>query len=99
MQWQSGISKTSRTGVNITHQMILYLCPPIYGEGDILILVRDPVGSLLHTFLSAQYLVNQWLESYQICLDILMGHNKELLDFGDLDLIIKVTAIEKLKIL
>ena len=23
-----------------------------------------------HTFLSAQYLVNQWLDSYQICLDI-----------------------------
>ena len=41
------------------------------------------------TFLSAQYLVNQWLNSYQIFMDI---------DFGDLDLIFKVTAVEKLKI-
>ena len=34
-----------------------------------------------HTFLSAQYLVNQWLVSYQTFMDILMGHNKELVRF------------------
>ena len=51
------------------------------------------------TFLSALCLVNQWLESYQIFLDTKKGHNKELISFGDLNLIFKVTAVEKLKIL
>ena len=34
-----------------------------------------------HTFLSAQYLVNQWLDFYQIFMNIYFGHNKELFRF------------------
>ena len=57
------------------------LCPPIYSEVE-----ADPVGvclgvgimlSCLHNILSAQCLVNQWLDSYQIFMDILLGHNKK----------------------
>ena len=51
-----------------------------------------------HTFLSALYLVNEWLNSYQIFMDIWLGYNKELIRFGDIDLTVKVTAVEKLKI-
>ena len=36
--------------------------------------------------------MNQWLDSYQIFMDILFGHKKELIR------IFKVTAVEKLKI-
>ena len=50
------------------------------------------------TFLSAQYLVNLWLDSYQIFMGIYLGHNKELIRSGDHDLIFKVTAAEKQKI-
>ena len=46
------------------------------------------------TYLSAQYLVNQWLDSHQIVTDISLGHNKGL-DFSDLYLIFKVRAVEK----
>ena len=36
---------------------------------------------------------NDWLDSYQICIDIYLGYNKERID-----LIFKVSAVEKLKI-
>ena len=52
------------------------------------------------TFLSAQYFVNQWLDAHQIFMDIYSWDiTKNQLDFDDLDLIFKVTAVEKLKIL
>ena len=51
-----------------------------------------------HTFLSAQDLVNQWLESYQIFMIYNWDITKNWLNLGDLDLIFKVTAVEKLKI-
>ena len=49
--------------------------PAPMGKGDILLFGVGPVGIGIHfgindTFLSAQYFVNQWLESYQIFLDI-----------------------------
>ena len=53
------------------------------------------------TFLSAQYLLYQWLDSYQILMNIRLSNldiTKNWLDFGDLDLIFKVTAVEELKI-
>ena len=53
---------------------------PAVGVGDIEVLL---------------YLVNQWLDFYQIFLDMQLGHNKETLDFGDIDLIYKVTAVEE----
>ena len=46
---------------------------PTYGEGDILILVWIQLGRRWcrsNTFFSAQYFVNQWLDSYQIFMDI-----------------------------
>ena len=88
---------------------------PNLWEGNILILVRVVsfvgvgVGVGVTPFLSAQYLVNQWLDSYQIFMDIHLRHSKKKqqqknkqkknwLDFGDPDLIFKVIAVEKLKI-
>ena len=51
-----------------------------------------------HTFLSAQYLMNHWLNSYQSFFIYNWDVTKNLLDFGGLDQIFKVTAVEKLKI-
>ena len=51
------------------------------------------------TFLSAQYLVNQRLDSHQFSRTYNWDIAKNLLDFGYLDLIFKITAAEKLKIL
>ena len=61
------------------------------GEGHI-DFGADPIGvgvgfgigmtlSCLHTFMSAHYLVNQWLDFFQIFMDILSGHNKEQIKF------------------
>ena len=44
-----------------------------------------------HSFLSALYLLNQWVDFDQTCTDTLLGGGKKWLDFGDLDLIFKVT--------
>ena len=41
--------------------------------------------------------MNQWLDSYQIYMDVKFGQNIELIGIGD-DLIFKVTAVEKLKV-
>ena len=54
------------------------------------------------TFLSAQTFVNQWLEFYQMFMDMILGHSKDAknwLDFGDFDLLFKVTAVKQMKIL
>ena len=48
-----------------------------------------------HTFLSAEYLVNQWLDSHKFSQVYNGNLTKSWLDFGDLDLIFKVTAIKK----
>ena len=38
-----------------------------------------------------------WLADFnQICMDITLGHDEELIDFGDLDLFFKVSAGLKL---
>ena len=47
-------------------------------------------------FLSAQYLVNQWLDYYR-CSSMYNDIMKNRLDFGDLVLIFKTTAVEKLE--
>ena len=44
------------------------------------------------TWLSAQYLMNQLEDSYQIYKDISLGLYDELLGFVDLDLTFKITA-------
>ena len=55
-------------------------------------LVGIPLASALHdNFLSARYLMNQWADSYQICIDKSLVLDDEL-KFGDLGLIYKVTA-------
>ena len=90
---------------------VFYAPHPHLRGGGRLILVRIPSASasarrflflwrqrLRDTFLSAQYLVNQSLDSYQIYLDIYFGHDKILIGVGDIDLIFKVTAVEKVKI-
>ena len=44
--------------------------------GGIIVFSADPIGignGIGHTFLSAQYLVNQWLDSYQKFVDYIMG--------------------------
>ena len=43
------------------------LCPPTKGEVDI-VFGADPVGVCLS--LVCRYLVNQWAEWYQICVEI-----------------------------
>ena len=44
-----------------------------------------------HSVLSALCLLNQWVDFDQTCTDALLGWEKKWLDFGDLDLIFKVT--------
>ena len=51
------------------------MSPPTVGRGTYCF-GADPVGvgsGIGHTFLSAQYLVNQWLDSYQKFMDYIMG--------------------------
>ena len=73
-----------------------------FGDLDLIFKVTVWCGScwhrccrLLDTFMSTQYLVNQWLDPYQIFMGILLGR-KELIRFGNLDLIFKVKVVEKL---
>ena len=40
--------------------------------------------------------MNRLMDFNQICLDIPLGHDEELIDFGDLDLFFKVSAGLKL---
>ena len=40
---------------------------------------------------SVHYLLNQLIDFDQTCIDTLLGEGEELIDFGDLDLIFKVT--------
>ena len=42
---------------------------------------RGSSSHLHDTFLSAQYLINQWVDSYQICIAILLGQDDGLLRF------------------
>ena len=59
-----------------------------------------------HILIEEKFVLNQWLEFYQTSTDTSLGHGKKWLDFGDLDLIFKVTrslwnsnfAIKKLAI-
>ena len=44
-----------------------------------------------------RYLVNQWMDFDLTCTDTLLGGGTSLLDFGDIDLIFKVSAISILK--
>ena len=71
---------------------IQFLCPSSYGEVDIW---RHHQHD---TFLSAQYLVYQWLDSFKFSWIYNWDITKNWIDFGELDLIFKVTAVEKLKI-
>ena len=59
--------------------------------GGILFLVRFPLAS---PFISVHYLLNQGMDFDQTCIGLvtLLGGGEELLDFGDLDLIFKVTV-------
>ena len=43
--------------------------------------------------LCANYILNQWLEFDQTNTNTLLGYGKEWLDFGDFDLIFKVTTL------
>ena len=47
----------------------IFICPPPTGWGIYFFCCRSS-WCWRDTFLSAQYLVNQWLDSYQICRDI-----------------------------
>ena len=40
---------------------------------------------------SVRYLLNQLVDFDQTCIDTLLGEGEEFLDFGDFDLIFKVT--------
>ena len=44
------------------------------------------------TFISMHYLLNQLRDFDQTCIDTLLGGGEELIRFGDLDLIFKVTG-------
>ena len=89
----------------------IFLCPPAYGEGDIFMspdlrggwhidFGADPIGisigvtlSCLHNILWAcGWILTKFSWTYN------WNITKNCLDFGDLDLIFKVTAVEKLKI-
>ena len=45
-----------------------------------------------HSFFPTGYLLNQWMDFDQTCIDTWLGGGKELIRFGDLDLIFKVTS-------
>ena len=53
---------------------------------------------LCDTFLSVQYLVNQWLDSTKFSWVYNWDITKNWIDFGDLHIIFKVTVVERLKI-
>ena len=54
------------------------MSPQLRG-GEHIVFGADPV-------FVAHYFENQRLDAYQIFMDIQVRHNKELIDFGDLDL-------------
>ena len=45
-----------------------------------------------HSFFCLGYLLNQWMDFDQTCIETLVGGWNELVRFSDLDLIVKVTA-------
>ena len=42
-------------------------------------------------FFSMRYLLNQWMDSNQTCIDTLLGKGKRTINFSDLDIMFKVT--------
>ena len=55
-----------------------------------------PPHNRQHSFLSALYLLKRCMDFDQLCTDTLLDRGKNLLDFGDLDLIFKVTGGQRM---
>ena len=83
---------------NVLFRTVYYVTPP-NGVGTYCFWFGSHWRWQTLSYLHNNYLVNQRLVSYQIfiVMEIYLGHNKELIRFGDLDLIVKVTAVEKNK--
>ena len=58
----------------------LELCPPTKGEGGHIVFNADP-ECWRDSFLHAQYLLNQWMELHQTCMDTSLGQVLELIRF------------------
>ena len=69
----ASLEASLRTGTFFSSStLFFFFMSPTYEEGYMLILVWIPSAlalAWLDTFLSAQYLVKQWLDSYQIFMD------------------------------
>ena len=62
-------------------------------EGGVYIgFCADPVTVGIHFFISMHYHLNQSMDFNQTCIVTLLGGGEELIRFGDLDLIFKVTT-------
>ena len=57
-----------------------YYVPHRRGGGHI-VFGADPVGVSIGTFLFARYLMNQWVDFNQTCMDVTLGHDEELIRF------------------
>ena len=66
--------------------------PKPRGWGGYIVFGADPIGVSVHFFISVYYLLNQLMDFAQACIYTLLGGGEELIRFGDLDLIFKVTA-------
>ena len=82
-QWLVTLCKTPncQTHDSCKGNIVKLLCTPNQRGG----------GAYCFWFLSALYHLNQWVDFDQTCTDTLLAGGKKWLDFGDLDLIFKVT--------
>ena len=70
---------------NLADDIFKYLCPSTYGEGTYIDYSVDPIGVGICVSIGAgvgmtlSCLVNQWLDSYQIFMDISLGQEKEMI--------------------
>ena len=59
----------------------LLLCTATKGEGGHISFSADPGRRRRRDSLVSPYLLNQWVEFYQTCMDISLGQAKELIKF------------------
>ena len=72
---------------NDDHRLILTsLCPPNPEGGGYVVFGATPVGVGfgvgIRFFVSVHYLLNQWMDFDQTCIDTLLGEGKELIRFS-----------------
>ena len=77
---------------------LIFMSPLSKGRGTYCFWCRSYWRSS-DTYLSVQYLVNQWSDSNQICMDTSLGQGKDVIRFCDHDLLFKVRVATRGQIL